>query len=52
MLALLVRGSANKTIAAALCVSDGTVESFVTHILKKAQAGSRAALIAAFWTMR
>ena len=50
VLALLARGAANKTIAGALRVSEGTVEAHVTHLLHKAQAESRAALVAALWT--
>ncbi len=50
VLALLARGTANKTIASALRVSEGTVEAHVTHLLHKAQAESRAALVADFWS--
>ncbi|MHB8419405.1 MAG: helix-turn-helix transcriptional regulator [Myxococcales bacterium] len=49
VLALLAGGAANKTIAVALRVSEGTVEAHVTHLLHKAQAGSRAALVASYW---
>ena len=49
VLALLARGDANKTIAAALRVAEGTVETFVTRLMHKAQVGSRSALLAELW---
>lgn len=49
ILGLLVRGAANKTIAALLDCSEGTVEFHVTALLAKAQVGSRSELVARFW---
>jgi DNA-binding CsgD family transcriptional regulator len=52
VLALLVRGAANKTIAATLGLSARTVEVHVTALLHRAQCGSRAELGAKFWQAR
>ena len=46
VLQLLVRGAANKSIAASLGCAENTVEVHVTAILRRAQVGSRAELIA------
>jgi DNA-binding CsgD family transcriptional regulator len=45
----VVRGAANKTIAAALNCTEGTIELHVTALLLKAEAKSRAELVAKFW---
>jgi DNA-binding NarL/FixJ family response regulator len=50
VLGLVVRGSANKEIAAALRCAEGTIEAHVTAILGKAEVESRAALSAKFWS--
>jgi DNA-binding NarL/FixJ family response regulator len=50
VLALVVAGAANKTIAATLRVAVGTVELHVTAILARAGCESRAALVARFWS--
>jgi DNA-binding CsgD family transcriptional regulator len=52
VLALLVHGRANKTIAATLGCAEGTIELHVTSLLHKAQCVSRAELVARFWTCR
>ncbi|MDB4969669.1 MAG: transcriptional regulator, LuxR family [Myxococcales bacterium] len=52
VLKLLVLGNANKTIAAELKRSLGTIELHVTAILRKANVDSRAALIARYWSLR
>ncbi len=49
VLALVVRGEANKTIAATLGCSVRTVEVHVTALFEKAQCDSRAELGARFW---
>jgi DNA-binding CsgD family transcriptional regulator len=49
VLALLVRGEANKTISASLGCSVRTVEVHVAAMLGKARCASRGELIAAFW---
>ncbi len=49
VLGLVVHGDANKTIADKLDCAAGTIELHVSAILSKAQAASRAALIAMFW---
>jgi DNA-binding CsgD family transcriptional regulator len=49
VLALLIRGEANKTIAAELQCSAKTVELHLTHLFRKARVTSRAQLAAAFW---
>ena len=49
VLALVVNGDANKTIADKLGCAAGTVELHVSAILAKANAESRAALVAMFW---
>jgi len=49
VLALVLRGKANKTIAAELQCSERTVEFHLTAILAKAEAESRADLIARFF---
>jgi DNA-binding CsgD family transcriptional regulator len=46
VLALLVGGAANKSIAVSLGCAENTVEVHVTAILRRAQVGSRAELIA------
>lgn len=43
---LLVQGKANKAIAEALVISERTVETHVSSVLTKMEAGSRAELIA------
>jgi DNA-binding CsgD family transcriptional regulator len=50
VLALLVEGRANKTIAATLGCAEGTIELHVSALLQKTQCGSRAELVARFWT--
>ncbi|MDB4946050.1 MAG: LuxR family transcriptional regulator [Labilithrix sp.] len=50
VLALLVRGDANKDIATKLRCAPRTVELHVTAVLKKCGADSRTRLIAWFWT--
>lgn len=52
VLALVVRGEANKTIAATLGCSVRTVEVHVTALFEKAQCDSRSELGARFWTSR
>ena len=49
VLALVAHGDANKTIADKLDCAPGTVELHVSAILAKANAESRAALVAMFW---
>ena len=46
----LVRGDANKDLAATLGTSLSTIEIHVTDILRKAKCESRARLLAAFYT--
>jgi DNA-binding CsgD family transcriptional regulator len=46
----VARGSANKTIAAALGCGEPTVEFHVTALLEKAGCDNRAGLVARFWT--
>ena len=48
----LVRGEANKTIAAELRRSIATVELHVSSILRKANVDNRAALVAHYWRLR
>lgn len=50
VLALLVRGQANKEIARALECAENTVELHVTQLLKRSGSPSRTHLIAAFWS--
>lgn len=50
VLRLLVRGDANKDIAAKLGTSVSTIEIHVSNVLNKAKADSRTALVAAFYT--
>jgi DNA-binding CsgD family transcriptional regulator len=50
VLALLVRGNANKDIATALCCRPRTVEAHVAAALRKARVDSRAHLVAKFWS--
>lgn len=50
VLALLVEGECNKTIAEALDCAEATVELHVTAILAKARCARRAELVARFWT--
>ncbi|MDB4932237.1 MAG: Transcriptional regulator, LuxR family, partial [Myxococcaceae bacterium] len=50
VLALLAKGAANKTIAAALGCAPATVEIHVSAVLQRAQVDCRAALVAWFWT--
>lgn len=50
VLALVVQGHANKTIAERLGLSASTVELHVSSILEKASAESRAELASKFWT--
>ncbi len=50
VLGLLVRGTANKTIAAELGCAEGTVELHVTRLLHKSGCQTRAQLVAHFWT--
>jgi DNA-binding CsgD family transcriptional regulator len=52
VLLLLVRGAANKTIAATLGCSVRTIEVHVTALLEKSQCDSRAELGAKFWQSR
>ncbi len=52
MLGTLVRGLANKENAVALNTSVKTCEAHVTKLLRKADADSRAELIARFWAGR
>ncbi len=49
VLALLVQGKPNKTIASSLACTESTVELHVTAVLRKAGCTSRAALAAQFW---
>jgi DNA-binding CsgD family transcriptional regulator len=49
VLALVVRGDANKAIAVALGCAESTVELHVTHLLRRAEVTSRAQLVARFW---
>ena len=50
VLRALVSGDANKEIAQALQLHEGSVERHVTAILRKAGCDSRARLVATFWT--
>jgi DNA-binding CsgD family transcriptional regulator len=52
VLALVVRGEANKTIASTLGCSVRTVEVHLTALFEKAQCGSRSELGARFWQLR
>lgn len=52
VLALVVRGEPNRSIAAALGLAERTVEVHLTTIFTRAGVASRAALIAAFWEAR
>jgi DNA-binding NarL/FixJ family response regulator len=45
----IIQGASNKAIAARLGCAERTVEVHVTHVLSKAQAESRSALIAKFF---
>jgi len=49
VLALVVRGDANKEIAQALGCVEGTIEVHVTHLLRRARVTSRTQLVARFW---
>ena len=51
VLAQLVIGHANKTIAATLECAEATVEIHVTALLRRSETRSRAELVARFWTM-
>ncbi|HLL01047.1 MAG TPA: helix-turn-helix transcriptional regulator [Myxococcaceae bacterium] len=42
-------GKTNKEIAAALGLSEGTVEVHVTNLLRKLGTSNRAGLVALFW---
>ena len=48
--ALVVRGLANKEIAASLACATHTVELHVTDVLKRSGLATRTALVAAFWS--
>ena len=50
VLEVLVQGKSNKEIAHALACAENTVELHVTQLLRRANASSRAELIARFWT--
>ena len=50
VLALLVRGMSNRTIAATLGMAEKTVEVHLTAMFEKAQVVSRAALVAKVWS--
>jgi DNA-binding CsgD family transcriptional regulator len=50
VLALVVRGTANKTIAVHLRCVEGTVELHVTALLQKSNSQNRAELTARFWS--
>ncbi|MFL5263392.1 MAG: LuxR C-terminal-related transcriptional regulator [Anaeromyxobacteraceae bacterium] len=50
VLARVSEGCSNKAIAAELACADGTVEIHVSAILAKAGCGSRAELVARFWS--
>jgi DNA-binding CsgD family transcriptional regulator len=50
VLALLVRGLSNRTIAATLGMAEKTVEVHLTAMFEKAQVVSRAALVAKVWS--
>ena len=52
VLARLIAGDANKTIAERLHCTEATVEAHVTQILRKSATNSRAELAATFWTPR
>ncbi|MGC3997835.1 MAG: LuxR C-terminal-related transcriptional regulator [Anaeromyxobacter sp.] len=52
VLRLVVRGEANKTIAAQLECAESTVELHVTGILARTACAGRAALVARFWSER
>jgi DNA-binding NarL/FixJ family response regulator len=49
VLGLVVRGNANKDIAAQLEIAEGTVEAHVTAIMRKAGVETRARLAAKYW---
>lgn len=51
VLSHVARGDANKTVAARLGCAESTVELHVTALLAKAEAESRAQLVAKFWTL-
>jgi DNA-binding NarL/FixJ family response regulator len=50
VLAFVVRGDANKEIAAALKCAERTVEIHVTELLRKSGSSGRAMLAARFWS--
>ncbi len=50
VVASLVLGDANKTVAAKVGRTEATIEFHVTRILKKAGVSSRSELVAVFWT--
>lgn len=50
VLGLLVRGRANKTIAATLACAESTIELHVTALLEKTQCESRTELVARIWS--
>jgi DNA-binding CsgD family transcriptional regulator len=49
VLALLIRGATNKTIAAVLGCTVHTAKTHVKHLLERTGADSRSALVAQFW---
>jgi len=49
VLALLMRGHANKTIAVTLRCAENTVEYHVSQLLRRTGTDSRAALVALVW---
>jgi DNA-binding CsgD family transcriptional regulator len=49
VLALLVRGYSNKTIAERIGVTEATVEEHVTSLLRKTAGDSRATVVAKYW---
>ena len=51
VLSHVAQGHANKTVAARLGCADNTVELHVTALLARAEAESRAQLVAKFWTL-
>ena len=46
VLRLLARGTSNREIAEALCITEGTVKQHVTHIYRKVKIKTRAAAVA------
>jgi DNA-binding CsgD family transcriptional regulator len=50
VLEMVARGAGNKAIAAALRCSESAVEQHVTALLERYDVGSRAELVARFWT--